>query len=223
VGFFSIILDQNPSSVNNTSSSAAYLVGSFYIIRRNVLEFLGGFNCVRKEIKEDVELGRRIKKAGFKLRIVKMDKFYSALWSRDLLSLWHGIRRTFFGMNKFRVFAHVISFFLLTIVPFLILPYAISSFHAAAGTIGQTAGALVENNVTNTNDLVCSLITILDISSCIMITIGTAIKDVCEYNINPIYSLLAFPGPVVLILAYITNIFPVLTSKKLQWRYRIYE
>ena len=87
--FFSIILDQNPSVVNNTSSSAAYLVGSFYIIRRKVLEFLGGFNCVQEEIKEDVELGRRIKRAGFKLRIVKMDKFYSALTSRDLLSLWH--------------------------------------------------------------------------------------------------------------------------------------
>lgn len=222
--FFSIILDQNPSAVNSTSSSAAYLVGSFYIIRRKVLEFLGGFNCVRKEIKEDVELGRRIKKTGFKLRIVKMDKFYSALWSRDLLSLWHGIRRTFFGMNKFRVFANLFSLFLLTIFPFLILPYAISSFHIAAGTIGQTVGALVENNVTNTNDLVCSLITVLDISCCIMITIGTAIKDVRKYNISPIYSLLTFPGAVVLIFAYITNIFPLLTwSKKLQWRYRSYE
>jgi len=59
-----------------------------------VLEFLGEFNCVQKEIKEDVELGQRIKRAGFKLKIVKMDKFYSAIWSRDLLSLWHGIRRT---------------------------------------------------------------------------------------------------------------------------------
>ena len=44
---FAIILDQNPSTVNNTISSSAYLVGSFYIIRRKVLEFFGGFNCVR--------------------------------------------------------------------------------------------------------------------------------------------------------------------------------
>ena len=125
-------------------------------------------------------------------------------------------------MNKFRVFANVISLFLLTIFPFLILPHTISSFHTAASTIGQSVGALGENNVTNTNDLVYSL-TILDISSCIVVTIGTAIKDVRKYNINPIYSLLAFPGAVVLILAYITNIFPLLTSKKLQWRYRSYE
>ena len=111
--FFSIILDQNPSAVNNASSSAGYLVGSFYIIRRKVLQFYGGFNCVRGAIKEDVELGRRIKNAGFKLRIIKMDKSYSALWSRDLLSLWHGIRRTFFGMNKFKVFANLISLFCL--------------------------------------------------------------------------------------------------------------
>jgi len=109
---FAIILDQNPSVVNNTNSDSAYLVGSFYIIRRKILEFFGGFNCVRGAIKEDVELGRRIKTGGFKLRIVKMDKSYSALWSRDLVSLWHGIRRTFFGMNKFRVFANLISLLL---------------------------------------------------------------------------------------------------------------
>ena len=195
--FFSIILDQNPSAVNNRNSSSAYLVGSFYIIRRKVLEFLGGFTSVRKEIKEDVELGRRIKRVGFKLRIVKMDKFYSALWSRDLLSLWHGIRRTFFGMNKFRVFANVITFFLLTIFPFLILPHTVSSFHTAAGTIGQTVSALGENNVTNTNHLTCLLLAVLDISSCIMVTIGTAINDVRKYNISPFYSLLAFPAAVV--------------------------
>jgi hypothetical protein len=93
--FFAIILDQNPSAVNNTSSSSAYLVGW-----RKVLEFFGGFNCVREAIKEDVELGRRIKTEGFKLRIVKMDTSYSALWSRDLVSLWHGIRRTFFGIRN---------------------------------------------------------------------------------------------------------------------------
>jgi chlorobactene glucosyltransferase len=222
--FFSITLDQNTSAVNSTSSSAGYLVGSFYIIRRKVLEFLGGFNCVQEEIKEDVELGRLIKRAGFRLRIVKMDKFYSALWSRDLLSLWHGIRRTFFGMNKFRVFANLISLFLLTIFPFLILPHTFSSFHTAAGTIGQSVGALVENNMTNTNDLARSLLTILDISCCIMITIGTAIKDVRKYNISPIYSLLTFPGAVVLIFAYVTSIFALFTwSKKLQWRSRSYE
>jgi chlorobactene glucosyltransferase len=219
--FFAIILDQNPSAVNNTSSSSAYLVGSFYIIRRKVLEFFGGFNCVRGAIKEDVELGRRIKTGGFKLRIVKMDKSYSALWSRDLVSLWHGIRRTFLGMNKIRVFANLISLFLLTIFPFLIIPHTI--FHTTTITIGQSVGALGGNNATNANNLASSLVTMLNISCCMVITIGTAIKDVRKYNISPLYSLLTFPGAVVLIFAYIGNIFPLLTrSKKLQWRYRSY-
>ncbi|MGC2571274.1 MAG: glycosyltransferase family 2 protein, partial [Candidatus Nitrosopolaris sp.] len=222
--FFAIILDQNPSAVNNTSSRSAYLVGSFYIIHRRVLEFLGGFNCVREAIKEDVELGRRIKSAGFKLRIVKMDKSYSALWSRDLVSLWHGIRRTFFGMNKIRVFANLISLFLLTIFPFLILPHTISSLHTTTVTIGQSVSALGENNVTSTNNLASLLVIVLNISCCMMITIGTAIKDVRRYNISPLYSLLTFPGAVVLIFAYISNMFLLLTrSKKLQWRYRSYE
>ena len=87
------------------------------MMHRRVLEIIGGFQSVQGAIKEDVELGLQIKRAGFKLKIAKMDKFYSALLSRDFLSLWHGIGRTFLSMNRIRVAAILLSLFFLAILP----------------------------------------------------------------------------------------------------------
>jgi len=109
--YFSIILGQNPVAVNNANSSEAYLVGSFFMMHKKVLKLVDGFHSVRAAIKEDVELGLQIKRAGFNMKIVKMDKLYSALWSRDLLTLWHGIARTFSPMSKSRVIANLVSLF----------------------------------------------------------------------------------------------------------------
>ncbi|MGC1929181.1 MAG: glycosyltransferase [Candidatus Nitrosopolaris sp.] len=212
--FFSIIRDQNPTAVNNTSSPAAYLVGSFYMMHRRVLEIVGGFQSVQGAIKEDVELGLHIKRAGFKLKIARMDKFYSALWSRDFLSLWHGIGRTFLPMSKHRVETSILSLFFLAILPCLIFPYSLSSYTAAVR----------QHNQISFNDLISSLILILNMSSCIMIIIGIAIKDVKNYSISVVYSLLTFPAALLLISACIANIVHFLgRSKRVQWRDRTYE
>jgi len=212
--FFSIILDQNPVAVNNTGSNAAYLVGSFYTMDRKVLDRVGGFHSVRGAIKEDVELGQHIKRVGFKLKIARMNKFYSALWSRDFLSLLHGMGRTFLPMSKVRVFVNLLSLFFLAILPFLIVPYSISSYMATVGEM-------------NFNHLLSSFILILNISSCLMIIIATALKDLKKYNISAIYSLLTFPAALLLISVYIANIVPLFLTfgrpKRVRWRDRTYE
>ena len=212
--FFSIILDQNPVAVNNTGSNAAYLVGSFYTMDRKVLDRVGGFHSVRGAIKEDVELGQHIKRVGFKLKIARMNKFYSALWSRDFLSLLHGMGRTFLPMSKVRVFVNLLSLFFLAILPFLIVPYSISSYTATVGEM-------------NFNHLLSSFILILNISSCLMIIIATALKDLKKYNISAIYSLLTFPAALLLISVYIANIVPLFLTfgqpKRVRWRDRTYE
>jgi hypothetical protein len=102
------------------------------------------------------------------MKIVKMDKLYSALWSRDLLTLWHGIARTLSPMSKSRVIANVVSLFFLAVVPFLILPYSLSSSLEIA----------IQHNQITFNHLTSSIVLILNISSCLMIAIGTAIKNI---------------------------------------------
>ncbi len=211
--FFSIIRDQNPTAVNNPSSTAAYVVGSFYMMHRRVLDIIGGFKSVQGAIKEDVELGLYIKRAGFKLKIAKMDKFYSALWSRDFLSLWHGIGRTFLPMSKPRLAAILLSLFFLAILPCLIFPYSVSTY----------ATAVKERNQITFNDLISSSILILNMSSCMMIIIGMAIKAV-NYSTSVVYSLLALPAALLLISACISNIVHFFGRiKRVQWRDRTYE
>ncbi len=216
--YFSIILGQNPVAVNNANSSEAYLVGSFFMMRKKVLKLVDGFHSVRAAIKEDVELGLQIKKAGFNMKIVKMDKLYSALWSRDLLSLWHGIARTLSPMSKSRVIANVVSLFFLAVVPFLILPYALSSSLEIA----------IQHNQITFNHLKSSIVLILNLSSCLMIAIGTAIKNIKKYNINAVYSLLTFLAALFLVSAYFANMIPLFMSfkrskiLKVHWRHRTY-
>ncbi len=143
-----------------------------------------------------------------------MDKYYSALWSRDFLSLWHGIGRTFLPMSKRRVAASLLSLFFLAILPCLIFPYSVSSYTTAAGQHSQITF----------NDLISSLILILNMSSCMMIVIGIAIKDVKNYSISVVHSLLAFPAALLLISACIANIVHFFgRSKRVQWRDRTYE
>ena len=82
-------------------------------MHRRVLDIIGEFKPVQGAIKEDVELGLHIKRAGFKLKIAKMDEFYSTLWSRDFLSLWHRIGRTLLPMSKPRLAPILLSLFFL--------------------------------------------------------------------------------------------------------------
>lgn len=211
--YYSIIRNQNPADVNNTSSSAAYLVGSFYILHRKVLEKIGGFQSVRGAIKEDVELGIRIKGAGFKLKIANMDKFYSAAWCRDFLTLWHGVGRTFLPMSKFRVAAILVSLFFLALFPCLILPYSVSSYE----------GTQVQNCHMTCYNLIYFLTLMLNISSCMMIIIGIAISNVKNYSINAAYSLLTFVAAFLITSATIANIVHFFgRSKRVQWRNRSY-
>jgi chlorobactene glucosyltransferase len=211
--YYAIIRNQNPADANNTGTSAAYLVGSFYMLHRKVLEKIGGFQSVRSAIKEDVELGIRIKRAGFKLKITNMDKFYSAAWCRDFLTLWHGVGRTFLPMSKIRMAAILVSLFFLALFPLLIFAYSVSSYEAT----------LVQDYHMTCNNFVCFLTLMLNISCYIMIIIGIAISNIKNYSINPAYSLLTFAAALLITSASIASIVHFFgQSKRVQWRNRTY-
>ncbi|HYA82382.1 MAG TPA: glycosyltransferase [Candidatus Bathyarchaeia archaeon] len=212
--YYAIIRNRNPGDANNTSSSAAYLVGSFYMLHRKVLEKIGGFQSVQGAIKEDVELGIRIKRAGFKLKVANMDKFYSAAWCRDFSTLWHGVGRTFLPMSKIRMAAILVSLFFLALFPLLIFPYSVFSYEAT----------LVKNYHMTCNNLVCFLTLMSNISCYMMIIIGIAISNIKNYSINAAYSLLTFAALLLITSASLANIVHFLVGqKRVQWRNRTYK
>ena len=90
----SFTLGKDDSQVNDPKSKVAYLMGCFFMIKRDVFENIDTFKSVKNAIQEDEALGIRIKQSGYKLRIISMSNLIHALWSRDLSTLWHGIGRT---------------------------------------------------------------------------------------------------------------------------------
>jgi chlorobactene glucosyltransferase len=72
----------------------AFLLGSFFLIKRDVFVKAGTYKIVKDAIQEDFDLAIVLKRNGCRLRLVKIDSLVSALWSRDSLTLWQGIGRT---------------------------------------------------------------------------------------------------------------------------------
>ena len=200
---FTIILGADTAAVNNPRSNMAYLVGSFFMIYRSVLEKVEGFSGIRNAIHEDVALGMHIKRAGYNIKIVKLGVLVSALWSRDLPTLWHGIGRTLAPMSKFLMIINFLVIFFMALIPFVLLPYTLS-----------IARAEHSFNL---------MLLILNVACCLIIIVGTACKNIKKYKISPIYSTLILIGAVLIIAAYIVNMTSLLRPSKaklLSWRGR---
>ena len=113
---FSEVFGASISDVINPKSNVAYLMGSFFMIRRKVFEDVGTFQSVCGSIQEDKALRMRIKKAGYDINIVKVDQIVSALWSRDVTSLWHGIARSLADIaieNRSKLVKSLLAIFLM--------------------------------------------------------------------------------------------------------------
>jgi chlorobactene glucosyltransferase len=214
---FSILLGANTGAMNNPKSKVAYLVGGFFLIHKKVLEEIGTFRSVKNAIHEDAELGLLIKNAGYSIKIARIDNGVSALWSRDLQTLWYGIKRTFAPMNKWQIFASLITVFFMTLLPFVLLPY---NFLLAIDTSSGQLSWKSDIPKQGQQQQLTLLSFYLNLTSCIIIIISTAIKDINKYRITPAYSFLSFLGAGFIIISYIVNIISLFTKQSISWRGR---
>src|SRR5215210_6298607 len=215
----SVLFGVNIADVNNPKSKVAYLMGSFFLIHKTVFEEVGTFQSVSKAVQEDRALGVRIKEAGYNMKIVRIDDMVSALWSRDLHTLWHGIGRTIAPIaikNKLKAIKNCLIIIFMFTLPFMLLPYTLSV------TIQQFTFTFIPQFF---HQFDFHLILFLNIASCIMLIIGAAIKAIKQHNQTPIYSILILFGAIFVIIACLYNIAPLLLSNKTKsiiWRERKY-
>ena len=205
-----ILFGVKTAHVNNPKSKVAYLMGSFILIQKTVFEKVGTFQSVRKDIQEDKALGRRIKEAGFNMRIVRLNGMMSARWSRDLHTLWHGIGRTLAPIaitNRVKVIINLLFIFFISALPFMILPYTLSITVIQQIPFMSTSQLLLLQ-------FEFHLLLFLNIVSCLIVIIGAAIKAVKEYRLTPVYSLLAFFAAIFLTIAFLYTTLPLLISNK---------
>jgi chlorobactene glucosyltransferase len=205
---FSILLGANTCAMNNPKSKVAYLVGSFFLIHKKVFIKVGSFQSVREVVHEDAELGMRLKNAGFNTKIVRIDDTVSALWSRDLQTLWYGIKRTLVSMNKLQIFGSLITVSFMALLPFVLLPYTLSLTW------------MIDISNTREPQHLAILSFYINTMSCLIIIIATAVKDVKKYKMTPIYSLLSFLGAGFIVISYIANIITLISKRTISWRGR---
>ena len=217
----SITFGKTASNVNNPRSKVAYLMGCFFLIKRNVFENVGTFRSVRNAIQEDEALGIRIKQSGYKLRFIQMNNLVRALWSRDLSTLWHGIGRTITPMilkEKRKVIINFFAIFCLITLPFVILlPYTI---------IVSVSGI----HISDKNDFYYNCgIFILNLIIFFMAILSITLNSVETYKISPLYTILYPLGSIFLVIAYLASIIPLLLSlhknsskKTIEWKGRMY-
>jgi hypothetical protein len=172
---------------------------------------------VQNTIHEDAELGLLIKNAGYSIKIVRIDNGVSGLWSRDLQTLWYGIKRTFVPMNKWQIFASLITVFFMALLPFLLLPY---NLLLVIDTSSSQLSWMSNISKQEMQQQLVFLSFYLNLMSCLIIIISTAIKDMRKYRLTPAYSLLSFLAAGFIIISYIANIVSLFLKQSISWRGR---
>ncbi len=102
-------------------------VGAFNLLRTTVYQQLGGFDALRMEIVEDLVLGRRIKRAGFRQRIATGPGLVSVHWASGVSGILNGLMKNLFAIFNFHPSLVLLSSLWLTIfciapAVFLVLP-----------------------------------------------------------------------------------------------------
>ena len=215
----SFTFQDDASHVNDPNSKVAYLMGSFFMIKKHVLIEIGSFAAVKNAIQEDKELGQKLKYSGYKLNMVQMDSFIMALWSRNLSTLWHGLARTISPMmlyQKKKVFINFVTIFILAVLPSLLV---ITNFPLIMQA--QLIKDITFNNYLHLITFVVYLFT-FGLTTCNVI-----MKLVSMCGISPCYALLFPLGGLFLTLVYFATMFPLIlsikrSSKKIEWKGRTY-
>jgi chlorobactene glucosyltransferase len=212
----SVLFGVDSADVNNPQSKIAYLIGCFFLIKREVFVNIGTFESVRDAIQEDKALGVLIKKRGYKIKLVKLKEMIYTLWVDDLTTLWHGIGRTLAPLvmkNRFKVILNLLIIFFASLLPFILFPIILSiSFDKI---IFDPVKISFNFNL---------FFMLIDLIPCgMMITLVS--RKYKEYRIVPLWSLTIIFASIFVIIACIYNIVPLLmfgNTKPILWQGRRY-
>lgn len=228
----------NADDINDPRSDAANLNGCFIIMRRKAFQDLGTFEAVRGSIREDEALGMKAKKSGYQIRGICMEDSLSALWFRNLHTLWWGIARTIIPIfldkkRRANIVVNIAVLFLLGVLPIVVLPLVLNN------SIGRYLDSTVshfefDSNYSNSNPTqylfelstqLSSVILPLNLSACFMLFVGSAVVAKWEFEVSPKYAIISPLAAIFLFVAYVTHILSLTfkgEQKTVEWQGRTY-
>ena len=191
-------------NVNNPKKKAAYFFGSFFIITKKTYEQVGMHEGVKHEIIEDGALGKKVKEAGYRMKIVRGDYLIDAVWARDASTLWHALKRLMIPLylqsKKIAIGSFLAALFLL-FIPFPI--FAIVNFIPIESL--PTKMLYVSAAIAST-----------------LIYTGAIIEVKIGLKLKIIYALFAPIGGLIITLGFLTGLIQANGSSSVSWRGRNY-
>ena len=191
--------------VNDPKTKTGYFFGSFYAITRQAYQSVGTHESVRTELVEDGALGAKVKESGFRLRMVRGERQVSAVWARDLTTLWHGLRRLMipvYYQNKTNALLMTVAVFFILLEPFLIAPFS--------------AFAL------QNDDPASMLLGVLNVLAIGLVIATIAVQCALGVFVNPAYSLASPIGGLLITSAFASSLVDARKKNSVEWRQRKY-
>ena len=109
-------------------------VGAFNLLRSDVYRAVGGFEALRLEVLDDLMLGRRVKRMGFRQIVAVAPGMVSVHWARGLRGIVRGMTKNTFAVFEYRpavLLAAASAISLLCIGPPILLGHAATRWPAA--------------------------------------------------------------------------------------------
>lgn len=109
--------------VNDPRRKEAIAAGGFFLIRREVLERVGGYNAVRAEVAEDLRMAELLKRTGARFRLEYAPHLVRTRMQTDLRGIWEGFSKNLFAGVGFRPLwgaFNVLLVYLLAVMPALL-------------------------------------------------------------------------------------------------------
>lgn len=213
----SVLFGVGSPDVNDPKSKIAYVMGSYFLIKRKVFVDIGAFKSVCQEIQEDKALGILIKKSGYKIKLVRLNELMYTIWADDLITLWHGIGRTLAPLvtkNRFKVISNLFIILFASILPFALFPVTLWIAFEELSFIPP------HNILLN----IYFYLPLLNLIPCVLMFISFS-SGCKKYKIKSIYYLGSFVAAVFVIVACLYNIAPLLIfgkTKPISWQGRQY-
>ena len=110
--------------VPNPRSRRYMGVGAFQLVRRTAYESCGGHTRLALEVIDDMKLGRMLKLAGFRSRVVFSDELVRVRWHAGLGNIARGVQKNLFAAMEYRLWLVVLAMavnILISIAPFVAL------------------------------------------------------------------------------------------------------
>ncbi|MEM3089973.1 MAG: glycosyltransferase [Candidatus Nitrosotenuis sp.] len=189
--------------VNDPTKKTGYFFGSFFIIRKSVYEKVGMHEGVKSEIIEDGALGKKVKKSGFKLRMVRGDHLVDAVWARDWPTLWHALKRLMIPLYLQNGKAAIGVFF--AVLFLLFMPYVFLVYSALLLQYSSSFAILFASSA---------------VSAGLLYAAG--LYDARELKIPAKYAACGPLGSLVIVAGFLAGLAHAKSNRSVSWRGRQY-